>query len=51
MYAWYHNDDACIVFSQAMGIHRVTNFPFPTAPSVEALNVSRWLIQFGQENH
>jgi ATP-dependent RNA helicase DHX37/DHR1 len=26
---------------QAMGINRVINFPFPTAPTVEALNVSR----------
>ena len=47
-----NNDDTYFVlFSQAMGINRVINFPFPTAPTVEALNVSRCWIQFGQENH
>lgn len=25
--------------SQAMGINKVINFPFPTAPSLDALNV------------
>ena len=29
---------------QAMGINKVINFPFPTAPTVDALNVRKWMM-------